>query len=202
MNLYRSYLKRILDILVALFLFILSFPIIILISIVLLLNLKKPFFIQDRPGKNEKIFKIIKFRTMTQKVSEVNGNKSTHVQLTSFGSFLRKYSLDEIPQLINVIKGDMSMVGPRPLLIKYLQHYSDEQRRRHQIKPGITGWAQINGRNSINWTKKFQLDVWYVENYSFILDLKIFFITIYKVLLKDGIYNSDNQIVPDFNGSN
>lgn len=202
MNLYRSYLKRILDVLVALFLFILSFPIIILISIVLLLKLKNPFFIQDRPGKNEKIFKIIKFRSMTQKISEVNGNQSTYVQLTSFGSFLRKYSLDEIPQLINVIKGDMSMVGPRPLLIKYLPHYSDEQRRRHQIKPGITGWAQINGRNSINWTKKFQLDVWYVENYSFILDLKIFFITIYKVLLKDGIYNSDNQIVPDFNGSN
>lgn len=157
-----------------------------------LVNQGKPFFFQARPGKNGKVFKIIKFKTMND-LKDQNGNLlSDELRLTKIGTFVRKTSLDEMPQLINVLKGDMSLIGPRPLLTQYLHLYNDFQNRRHEVKPGITGWAQVNGRNAISWDKKFELDVWYVDNISFVVDIKILFLTIIKVLKSDGI-NPDNQ---------
>ena len=169
--------------------------------VLIFVNGGKAFFFQERPGKHERIFKIIKFKTMNDK-TDANGELlHPSERLTKAGIFIRKYSLDEIPQLLNVIKGDMSIIGPRPLLIRYLPRYNDVQKQRHNIKPGITGWAQVNGRNAISWEQKFEYDVWYVKNQSFLLDLKIVFRTIYKVFKKDGIYSVDNDIVPDFMGT-
>lgn len=198
---YQSFTKRILDFLVAIIGFLILTPIFIIVLIILLIvNNGKPFFLQERPGYKERIFKIIKFKTMNDK-KDANGELLTpDMRLTKFGLFIRKRSLDEIPQLINVIKGDMSIVGPRPLLIRYLPRYNNTQKQRHNVKPGITGWAQVNGRNAISWEQKFKLDVYYVNNISCILDLKILFKTVYKVIKKDGIYSTDNEIVPDFMG--
>src|SRR5690554_3426839 len=185
---YKNYLKRIIDFLAAFFGLLLLSPIFIFVMIGLCFaNQGKPFFFQARPGLNEKIFKIIKFKTMNDK-KDANGNLlSDGERLTPIGSFVRKTSLDEIPQLINILKGDMSLIGPRPLLIKYLPLYNKQQIRRHEVRPGITGWAQVNGRNAISWTKKFELDVYYVDNISFVLDIKIFFLTVKKVFVREGI---------------
>ena len=165
-------------------------------------NRGTPFFLQRRPGKNEKIFKIVKFKTMNSlrdKKGELLPDKD---RLTSIGKFVRKYSLDEIPQLFNVLTGDMSLIGPRPLIIEYLPVYNETQKKRHNIKPGITGWAQINGRNSITWQKKFELDVWYVDNISFALDIKILTKTFIKVLQKKDV-NLSNELASEyFNGKN
>jgi len=172
-----------------------------MVDLLFFLNQGKPFFLQQRPGKNERIFNIIKFKTMNDK-KDANGNLLPPLQrLTRTGEFMRKYSLDEIPQLLNVIKGDMSIIGPRPLLMDYLPLYNDYQKQRHNIKPGITGWAQVKGRNAITWEQKFEYDVWYVKNLSFLLDLKILFLTLYKVFKKEGVYSLRNDIVPDFTGT-
>ena len=180
---YKNFIKPAIDFVLALVGFLFLSPVFVLVMIGLFFaNDGKPFFFQLRPGKDGKIFKIIKFKTMTDKKDE-NGNLLPDAdRLTKIGSFVRKTSLDEIPQLLNVIKGDMSLVGPRPLLPKYLELYNDFQRRRNEVKPGITGWAQVNGRNSISWEKKFEYDVWYVDNVSFLLDIKILILTVLNVV--------------------
>ncbi|WP_298899292.1 sugar transferase [uncultured Psychroserpens sp.] len=202
MGLYKHIVKPFFDILSASIGFILLLPIFSITWLILMIkNNGKAFFYQERPGKNERIFKIIKFKTMNDK-TDANGQLLPPSQrLTKAGVFVRKYSLDEIPQLLNVIKGDMSIIGPRPLLIRYLSRYNDFQKQRHHIKPGITGWAQVNGRNAISWEQKFEYDVWYVKHMSFVLDIKILFLTVYKVFKKDGIYSVENDIVPDFMGT-
>jgi lipopolysaccharide/colanic/teichoic acid biosynthesis glycosyltransferase len=160
----------------------------------------KPFFFQIRPGKNEKLFKIIKFKTMTD-VKDTDGNLLPDAErLTKAGRFMRKTSLDELPQLINVLKGDMSLIGPRPLLPQYLSLYSDFQSRRHEVKPGITGWAQINGRNAISWEKKFEFDVWYIDHISFLVDVKISLLTVKKVFISEGINNEGQLSTEPFKG--
>lgn len=178
-------------------------PIFIVVTIGLYFaNQGKPFFFQERPGKNERIFKIIKFKTMNDKKDE-NGNLLSDAErLTKIGSFVRKTSLDEIPQLMNVLKGDMSLIGPRPLRTYYLPLYSPEQKRRHDVRPGITGWAQVNGRNAISWTKKFEYDVWYVDNISFGLDVIILFLTFKKVFKREGISKEGFVTTEAFNGHN
>ena len=202
MKFYAYILKPLLDWIMALVVFIILFPVFLLVLIILMItNGGKAFFLQRRPGKNERIFSIIKFKTMNDKVDEAGNLLPPEKRITAFGSFIRRFSLDEIPQLLNVLKGDMSVVGPRPLLPKYLPRYSDFQKQRHDVKPGITGWAQVNGRNAISWEKKFEYDVHYVKNLSFLFDLKILFLTVVKVLRSDGVYNSENEIVPDFMGS-
>ncbi|CDF80017.1 sugar transferase [Formosa agariphila KMM 3901] len=201
MNLYKSFFKHFFDLILAILGFILLLPLIVLITIVLYWkNDGTPFFLQARPGKNGKIFKIIKFKSMTDKTDSFGNLLPENERLTAAGRFVRKYSLDEIPQLINVIKGDMSLIGPRPLLVHYLPLYNDTQKHRHDIKPGISGWAQVNGRNAISWEKKFELDVWYVNNLSFFLDFKIILLTIYKVFKKEDIYSLENDIVTEFRG--
>jgi len=190
---YPSIIKPFFDFLSALLGFILLSPIFLLVTILLFFaNNGKPFFFQLRPGKNGKIFTIIKFKTMNDKKDSDGNLLSDSKRLTAIGLFVRRTSLDEIPQLINVIKGDMSIIGPRPLLTNYLHLYNDFQNRRHEVKPGITGWAQVNGRNGISWDKKFKYDVWYVDHISFILDLKIFFQTLKKVIISEGI-NAENE---------
>ena len=160
------------------------------------------FFMQERPGKNGKIFKVIKFKTMTDE-RDVDGNLLPDAQrLTKVGRFVRSTSIDELPQLINVLKGDMALIGPRPLLPQYLPLYSKEQARRHEVRPGITGWAQVNGRNAISWTRKFELDVWYVDHCSFLLDLKIIFMTIKKVFVREGISSETSVTMEAFTGNN
>lgn len=165
-------------------------------------NNGSPFFFQKRPGKNEEFFFIIKFKTMNDRRDKEGNLLPDDERLTKVGTFVRKTSLDEIPQLINVLKGDMSLIGPRPLLPQYLKLYNEEQRRRHNVKPGITGWAQINGRNDITWKKKFELDVWYVNNLSFILDLTIFFRTFAKVFKSEGVNKAGSVTTEYFNGNN
>ncbi len=190
---YPSIIKPFFDFLSALLGFILLSPIFLLVTILLFFaNNGKPFFFQLRPGKNGKIFTIIKFKTMNDKKDNHGNLLSDAKRLTTIGLFVRRTSLDEIPQLINVIKGDMSIIGPRPLLTSYMHLYNDFQNRRHEVKPGITGWAQVNGRNGISWDKKFEYDVWYVDHISFILDLKILFQTIKKVIISEGI-NAENE---------
>lgn len=190
---YPKIIKPIFDFLAAFIGLILLSPVFILVMIGLAIaNNGKPFFFQKRPGKNERIFNIIKFKTMNDKKDD-NGNLLSDAErLTAIGAFVRKTSLDEIPQLINVLKGDMSLIGPRPLLIQYLSLYNSKQKRRHEVKPGITGWAQVNGRNAISWQQKFDYDVWYVDHLSFQLDLKILFLTVKKVFVSEGI-NQDGQ---------
>ena len=194
-------MKISLDKIISLVSLVLLSPILCLLSL-LLLTIRTPiFFKQKRPGLHNAPFTFYKFRTMTSEKDE-NGNLlSDKDRITSFGKFLRKTSLDELPSLWNVLKGDMSLVGPRPLLMEYLPLYSKEQMRRHEVKPGITGWAQINGRNAISWEEKFELDVWYVDNQSFWLDIKIILLTIFKVLKQEGISQSDHTTMPKFKGS-
>ena len=196
-------LKRVFDIIASLMGLILLSPVILITAILVRTKLGSPiFFTQDRVGKDNKIFKMIKFRTMSDERDEYGELLSDEYRLTSFGKFLRSTSIDELPELINVLKGDMSLVGPRPLLQEYIPLYSKEQIRRHNVLPGLTGWAQVNGRNSISWCDKFKLDVWYVDNQSFILDIKIIFMTILKVLKRDGI-NQEGEVTSDyFNGYN
>jgi len=194
---YKSYLKRILDFSAALVGLVLLSPLFIFVTIGLCFaNQGKPFFIQLRPGLNGKIFKIIKFKTMNDKKDSEGNLLSDGERLTKIGKFVRKTSLDEVPQLMNVILGDMSIVGPRPFLPEYLTMYSKTQNRRHDVKPGITGWAQVNGRNAISWQQKFDFDVWYVDNICFLLDLKIVFLTAKKVFRSEGI-NSSGQITTE-----
>ena len=185
---YLVFIKPILDFCLALFGILIALPILIMTAILLAIaNKGKPFFFQIRPGKHEKLFNIIKFKTMTD-AKDVHGKLLPDNQrLTRIGSFVRKTSLDEIPQLFNVLKGEMSLIGPRPLLSEYLPLYNDIQKKRHQVRPGITGWAQVNGRNSIGWEEKFILDVWYVNHISFILDFKILLLTIKKVIRSEDI---------------
>ena len=185
---YRKNFKRVLDIIISFFGLVLLFPILVIVTTLLAItNQGKPFFFQTRPGKNEKLFNIIKFKTMTD-TTDVNGNLLSDAErMTKIGSFVRKTSLDELPQLINVLLGDMSIIGPRPLLPRYLTLYSDFQNRRHEVKPGITGWAQINGRNTISWAKKFEYDVWYVDHISILVDIKILLLTVQKVFIREGI---------------
>ena len=185
---YKIFFKPLLDFILSLLGLIISSPLFLIVIIALLFaNKGKVFFLQNRPGKNGKIFKIIKFRTMNNK-RDAHGNLLPDVErLTKIGKLVRKTSLDEIPQLINVLLGNMSLIGPRPLLPEYLPLYNDFQKKRHLIKPGITGWAQINGRNAVEWEKKFMFDVWYVENMSFLLDLQIMFLTLKKVLKLEGV---------------
>jgi len=191
-----------LDFLSALIGLVLLSPIFILVTLFLTFaNNGKPFFFQLRPGKDSKIFKIIKFKTMNDKKDADGKLLSDAERLTPIGSFVRRTSLDEIPQLLNVVKGDMSLIGPRPLLTTYMHLYSEFQNRRHEVKPGITGWAQVNGRNGISWDKKFELDVWYVDHISFILDVKILFKTIQKVLKSEGINSEDAATIEPFNGN-
>lgn len=189
---YKNYIKRLFDFSIALFGLICLSPIFIIVTIGLYFaNQGKPFFFQERPGLNEKIFKIIKFKTMNDKKDAKGNLLSDAERLTPIGAFVRKTSLDEIPQLINVLKGDMSLIGPRPLLVSYLELYDDFEKQRHNMRPGITGWAQVNGRNAISWTKKFELDVFYVNNISFLLDCKILIQTVKNVLS-----SKDISIVP------
>ena len=185
---YKIFFKPLLDFILSLLGLIISSPLFLIVFIALLFaNKGKVFFLQNRPGKNEEIFKIIKFRTMNNK-RDAHGNLLPDVErLTKIGKLVRKTSLDEIPQLINVLLGNMSLIGPRPLLPEYLPLYNEVQKKRHLIKPGITGWAQINGRNAVEWDKKFMFDVWYVENMSFFLDLQIMFLTLKKVLKLEGV---------------
>lgn len=200
---YKCYIKRTLDFSVALVVFFLTSPIILLTGFILSVeNHGSPFFFQNRPGRNQIPFDIIKFKTMTNKKDKEGKLLPDNQRLTLFGSYVRKFSLDELPQLINVLKGDMSLIGPRPLLFKYIPLYKDDQSRRHEVRPGITGWAQVNGRNSISWTRKFELDVSYVENISFSLDFKIFWLTILKIIQRDGINQSAERPMQPFNGSN
>ena len=200
---YSLFIKRLIDISIALITLLLLSPVIIVVIILLLIaNNGKPFFFQGRIGKNEKPFKVIKFKSMNDKRDAEGKLLPDNTRLTRVGAFVRKSSLDELPQLINVLKGDMSLVGPRPLLPKYLPLYSDEQRKRHLVTPGITGWAQINGRNSISWTEKFKLDVYYQQNISFMLDAKILFLTVLKVLKREGVNQTDERPMLPFNGHN
>lgn len=199
---YRYFFKPIIDFTLALIGFLILSPIFIFVSIGLFFaNQGKPFFFQLRPGKDGKIFKIIKFKTMNDKKDAHGRLLPDGDRLTKVGSFVRKTSLDEIPQLINVLKGDMSLIGPRPLLPAYLELYNDFQRRRNEVKPGITGWAQVNGRNSISWEKKFEYDVWYVDHISFLLDLKILVMTVLKVFKSEGINEEGQATSEEFRGN-
>lgn len=205
---YEKFFKRILDFTIVLCVLLVIWPFLLIITILLLIFNEGAgaFFTQERPGYKGKIFKIIKFKTMNER-KDANGKLLPDVQrITKFGSIVRKLSLDELPQLINVLKGDMAIIGPRPLLVQYLPLYSKEQARRHDVRPGITGWAQCNGRNNISWTKKFELDVWYVDHISFALDCKIVWQTAMKVLKRADIENDTVEekqyTTPLFDGTN
>ena len=200
---YKHFFKRVIDFTASLIGFIVVLPLFILIVLFLTIaNDGKPFFFQKRPGKNGKVFRIVKFKTMNDKKDKDGKLLSDEVRLTAVGKFVRKTSLDEIPQLLNVIIGDMSLIGPRPLLTDYLHLYNDFQNRRHEVKPGITGWAQVNGRNAISWDKKFEYDVWYVDNIGFLLDCKIILKTVQKVIQSEGINAQDGNTIEPFNGYN
>lgn len=201
---YKHFIKRLLDFTIVFCALLILWPILLLITIWLHFANKGAgaFFFQERPGKDERLFKVIKFKTMTDERDENGKLLPDAVRLTKVGRFVRSTSIDELPQLINVLKGDMALIGPRPLMPKYLPLYSPEQRRRHEIRPGITGWAQINGRNNISWTKKFELDVWYVDHCSFALDVKIILMTIKKVLFREDISKEGEATTVPFDGTN
>ncbi len=201
---YNRYFKRLLDFFLSLIGFILVIPIFLVLWIWLSISNKGAgaFFFQERPGKNEKIFRVIKFKTMNDKRDESGSLLPDAERLTRMGRFVRSTSLDEIPQLLNVIKGDMSLIGPRPLLVQYLPLYNEEQKRRHVVRPGITGWAQVNGRNAISWQQKFEYDIWYVDHVSLSLDLKIMYKTIQKVFKRDGINSDTSATTEPFKGNN
>jgi undecaprenyl phosphate N,N'-diacetylbacillosamine 1-phosphate transferase len=200
---YKFFFKRGFDFIGSLIGLLFLSPLLILVTLCLCFaNAGKPFFVQLRPGKEGQLFKILKFKTMNDK-KDTNGNLLPDAdRLTKIGRLIRKTSLDEIPQLLNVLKGDMSLIGPRPLLPEYLSLYSSEQNRRHEVTPGITGWAQVNGRNAISWQQKFEFDCWYVDNISFLLDIKIVVMTIKKVLKSEGINSEDGNIIVPFNRYN
>jgi undecaprenyl phosphate N,N'-diacetylbacillosamine 1-phosphate transferase len=199
---YSKFIKVFFDVLLGLIGLVLISPVFVFIAVALyFLNSGKPFFIQKRPGKGGEIFEIIKFKTMNDKKDSFGNLLPDNLRLTKIGSFVRKTSLDELPQLLNVLKGDMSIVGPRPLLPEYLPLYNAVQMKRHNVKPGITGWAQVNGRNAIGWDRKFELDVWYSENISFMLDLRIVFKTVLKVLQRKGISASVLVTMEPFKGN-
>jgi len=201
---YKHFFKRILDFIIALIAIICISPILVVVTIWLHFANKGAgaFFFQERPGKNGKIFKVIKFKTMTDEKDTQGNLLPDERRLTKIGKIIRSTSIDELTQLINVLKGDMALVGPRPLLVEYLLLYNQEQKRRHNIRPGITGWAQCNGRNAISWQKKFELDVWYVDHSSFLLDIKILFLTIKKVFIREGISEDGQATIEPFNGNN
>lgn len=201
---YKHFFKRLIDFIFALCILLIIWPIFLIFAIWLHFANKGTgvFFFQERPGKNGKIFKVIKYKTMTDERDEQGNLLPDAERLTKVGRFVRSTSIDELPQLFNVLKGDMALIGPRPLLPQYLPLYSKEQARRHEVRPGITGWAQINGRNAISWTKKFEYDVWYVDHYSFLLDLKIVFLTIKKVFVREGISQEGQATMEIFNGHN
>lgn len=195
--------KRLFDIIFSIFLLFLLLPVIVIMIILELIYHGRPlFFIQDRPGYNGKIFRIYKFRTMRNDCDKSGKLLPDEKRLTKFGKFLRSTSFDELPELFNVIKGDMSIVGPRPLLVQYIPLYTKEQSRRHDVKPGITGWAQINGRNAVSWEEKFKMDIWYVENRTFMLDMKIIIHTIFKVLSRNDINQEGYATAKIFEGTN
>lgn len=201
---YKKCLKRLFDFTVVSFVLLIIWPILLAITLWLHFANKGAgaFFLQERPGKNGKIFRVIKFKTMTDE-RDADGNLlPDEGRLTKVGKFVRTTSIDELPQLINVLKGDMALIGPRPLLPQYLSLYNKEQARRHDVRPGITGWAQVNGRNAISWSKKFELDVWYVDHCSFLLDLKILFLTIKKVFAREGISSDTSVSMEVFTGNN
>ena len=201
---YSLFLKRFIDFVIVFCMLAILWPILLLVGIWLYFANKGTgvFFIQKRPGKNERIFKVIKFKTMTDKRGIDGKLLSDEERLTEIGKFICSTSIDELPQLFNVLKGDMALIGPRPLLPQYLPLYSKEQARRHEVRPGITGWAQVNGRNAISWNKKFELDVWYVDHCSFLLDLKIIFLTIKKVFVREGISSDTSATMEPFTGNN
>lgn len=201
---YKDFWKRVIDFILSLLALAILCPILLVITIWLHFANKGAgaFFLQERPGKNEKIFKVVKFKTMTDE-RDAEGNLLPDAdRLTNVGRFVRSTSIDELPQLINVVKGDMALIGPRPLLSQYLPLYSEEQARRHEVRPGITGWAQCHGRNAISWTRKFELDVWYVDHCSFLLDLRILFITLKKVFVREGISQEGQATMEFFTGNN
>ena len=199
---YKLFLKRLFDIVFATFGFIILSPVFIIVVLLLFIaNNGKVFFLQSRPGFHEKIFKVIKFKTMNDKKDKDGNLLPDSRRLTGFGKFIRKTSLDEIPQLLNVIKGDMSLIGPRPLLVEYLSLYSEVQKKRHNVKPGITGWAQVNGRNAISWSQKFEYDIWYIDHLSFALDVRIFFLTIKKIFKSEGINSATAATMERFTGN-
>jgi lipopolysaccharide/colanic/teichoic acid biosynthesis glycosyltransferase len=201
MQLYRNYLKRFIDLIVSLVAFCLLLPLFIVVTALLFIaNQGSPFFLQPRPGKKGRIFMVVKFKTMNDKKDAAGNLLSDAERLTGIGKFIRKTSLDEIPQLINVIKGEMSLIGPRPLLVEYLPLYNDTQKRRHDVRPGITGWAQVNGRNAIGWKEKFELDVWYVDHVSFRLDCKIILFTLMKVVKSEGVSQQGHATMTKFDG--
>lgn len=201
---YERYIKRIIDFIIVFCVLLVIWPFLLVIIVLLLLFNEGAgaFFFQERPGKGGKIFRVIKFKTMTDECDADGQLLPDADRLTKVGRFVRSISIDELPQLINVLKGDMALIGPRPLLPQYLPLYSKEQARRHEVRPGITGWAQVNGRNAISWTKKFELDVWYVDHISFFLDLKIIFLSMRKVFMRDGINSENDATMEDFNGNN
>lgn len=201
---YKHFWKRVIDFTLSLLALAILWPILLLIAIWLHFANKGAgaFFFQERPGKDGKIFRVIKFKTMTDERDSKGDLLSDAARLTKVGKLVRSTSLDELPQLINVLKGDMALIGPRPLLIQYLPLYNKEQARRHEVRPGITGWAQVNGRNAISWTRKFELDVWYVDNISFVIDLKVIVLTIKKVLFREDINSATSATVEGFNGHN
>ena len=199
---YKGFFKRFLDFLIALILLVIVLPLFLLLIVFLAIaNQGKPFFFQRRPGKNEKVFSIVKFKTMNDKKDKSGNLLPDKDRITSVGNFVRKSSLDEIPQLINVLKGEMSLVGPRPLIIEYLPIYNKEQKRRHDVRPGITGWAQVNGRNSITWNQKFKYDVYYVDNLSLAMDVKILWLTAKKVFQRQDVNLSEDLTSEYFNGN-
>ncbi|OHU90673.1 MULTISPECIES: sugar transferase [Pseudoalteromonas] len=194
--------KRLFDVTVSLTAILLLSPLILFVSIKVMTKLGRPIlFTQKRPGLNGEVFNMMKFRTMLDTKDEHGNLLPDELRMTKFGTFLRSTSLDELPGLFNVLKGDMSLVGPRPLLVQYLPLYNDEQARRHDVRPGITGWAQVNGRNAIGWEEKFKLDVWYVDNQSFFLDIKILFLTLKKVFIREGISSEGHVTIEPFKGN-
>jgi len=199
---YISFGKRLVDLLLGLVLIVLTSPFFITVAIILVFsNNGNPFFIQSRPGLNGKVFSLIKFKTMAEAFDSKGNLLDDEKRLTNFGKIVRKLSLDELPQFWNVLKGEMSIIGPRPLLEEYLVLYSVHQARRHEVRPGITGWAQVNGRNDLDWQKRFELDVWYVDNISFLLDLKIIFLTIQKIFKREGVSQQGHATMPKFRGN-
>ncbi len=201
---YQYVIKRLIDFVVVFFVLIIIWPVLLLVTLWLHFANKGAgtFFLQERPGRHGKIFKVIKFKTMTDERDAEGNLLPDDKRLTKVGKFVRSTSIDELPQLINVLKGDMSFIGPRPLLPQYLPLYNKEQARRHEVRPGITGWAQVNGRNAISWTRKFELDVWYVDHCSFLLDLKIIVLTIKKVFVREGISSDTSVTMEPFTGNN
>lgn len=201
---YASFLKRVFDFLISLVALIVLSPVLLIVTVLLSILNKGAgaFFVQERPGRNGKIFKLIKFKTMTDERDAYGNLLPDAERLTKVGKFVRSTSIDELPQLINVLKGDMALIGPRPLLVQYLPLYSPEQRRRHEVRPGITGWAQCHGRNTLSWSEKFKLDVWYVDHLSLKTDLQVIWLTVISVLKREGISSDTSVTMEAFNGNN